>query len=88
MAEPISAKAGAKLPILQIIILAASLFICVWAWDGGGVLGLVGCVAGAIAIFKRQAGINVSGALAGLWAGMMLGGLLGGGFSRLIAIAA
>jgi len=78
-------KAG--LPLVEIAVLLASLLICVWAWDGGGALGLVGCLAGAIATFRRGAKINFGGAIAGLWAGIMLGGLLGGGFARLLAVA-
>lgn len=81
-------KSSAALPLAESIVLFASLPFCVWAWDGGGALGLIGCLAGAIATFRRGAAIDVGGALAGLWAGMMLGGLLGGGLARLVASVA
>ncbi len=87
MTESLLSKTSAGLPLAESIVLFVSLPFCVWAWDGGGVLALIGCLAGAIATFKRGAAIGVGGALAGLWAGLMLGGLFGAGLARLVASA-
>lgn len=84
MTESMLSKSGAGLSLAESIVLLASLSFCVWAWDGGA-LGIIGCLAGAITTFKRGAAIGIGGALAGLWAGMMLGGLLGDGLARLVA---
>lgn len=85
MTESKLVKSRAGLSLAEGIVLLASLLFSVWTWDGGGALGLIGCLAGAIATFRRGAAIGVGGALAGLWAGMMLGGLLGGGLARVVA---
>jgi|CXWL01.1.fsa_nt_gi hypothetical protein len=71
--------------LLELVVLSASLAVCLWAWESGGLLGLVGCVAGAGVGSKGRDRLN--NALAGLWVGLMLGGMVGGGLSQLTNFA-
>lgn len=73
------------MPVLELLISAIALGFCVWAWDSGGVLGLIGCLCGVIASFNRRFVLN--GAIAGLWVGIILGGLFGGGIAQLLEFA-
>lgn len=73
------------MPVLEFLILAIALGFCVWAWDSGGVLGLIGCLCGVVASFSRRSVLN--GAFAGLWVGIILGGLFGGGIAQLLDFA-
>lgn len=70
------------LPLMELFILVVAVSICVWAWNVGGVFGLAGCFCGAIANFNKRSVLE--GAFAGLWAGVILGGLFGSAIARLI----
>lgn len=75
MMETAGAEAKASRLWLDFCILAVALAICVWLWDGGGILGVVGCFCGAAVSFNKRSMMN--GAFAGLWVGIILGGVFG-----------
>lgn len=70
------------MPIPELLILVIALGFCVWAWDSGGILGLVGCLCGAIVGFNSRSVLK--GAFVGLWVGIVAGALFAGAIGRLV----
>lgn len=82
MMKTADAEARSSWLWLDFGILAATLALCVWLWDSGGILGIAGCFCGAAISFNTRSMLN--GAFAGLWVGIILGGLFGAEIGRLL----
>ncbi|MCX7358047.1 MAG: hypothetical protein NT015_07890 [Alphaproteobacteria bacterium] len=82
MREPNGAEPKPALPVLELGLLLVAIAACVWTWDRGGILGLIGCFCGAALSFNGRSVLH--GAFAGLWVGVILGGLFGSAVERLL----
>ena len=84
-------SSGATIDIAVVAIFIATVAASFWLFSSGGMEALLGLAIGAIIGFSRQATGKASSrqvfdsAFAGLWGGLIIGGMLGGAIVHLVS---